>query len=97
MNRKGFLSNLFKATVAAAVGSKLDLIIPTKAEETKPLVWYRTTDTATLKYIAGHASFSKQLLMNMPFLQATLPTMLMRDFNKIEDDEVYQTLMKAAS
>jgi hypothetical protein len=45
--------------------------------------------TATLAYIAGFATFTKQLMYNLPFLQGTLPTMLLRDFYKKENDYLF--------
>jgi|SRR6186713_959971 len=46
-------------------------------------------DFAELKavtgYVAGFARFSKQLMRHLPFLETTLPRLLMRDFYKAEN------------
>jgi hypothetical protein len=56
-----------------------------------------TAGTATLKYIAGQATFSKQLLFNLPFLNGSLPRLLIRDFYKKENDYFYDTVAAAAT
>lgn len=56
-----------------------------------------TAGTATLKYIAGQATFSKQLLFNLPFLNGSLPRLLIRDFYKKENDYFYTTVATAAT
>ncbi len=41
------------------------------------------TPTKTVKkYIDGYATFSKKLMSKLPFLQNTLPRILLRDFYK---------------
>lgn len=49
-------------------------------------------NTATLSYIAGFVTFTKQLLYNLEFLQNRLPTMLLRDFYKKENDYFFTTI-----
>ncbi len=53
--------------------------------------------TETLKYIAGFATFSKQLMFNIPWLESTLPRMLLRDFYRKEDDYFYTKAAVAAT
>ena len=48
--------------------------------------------TATLKYIAGFATFTKQLVYNINFFQNRLPAMLLRDFYKAENAYLFNTL-----
>jgi len=48
--------------------------------------------TATLKYIAGFATFTKQLTFNLNFMQNKLPQMLLRDFYKAENAYLFNTL-----
>jgi len=48
--------------------------------------------TATLAYLAGFATFTKQLLYNLGFLETRLPTMLLRDFYKKENDYLFTTI-----
>src|SRR6185369_2225261 len=48
--------------------------------------------TATLAYLAGFATFTKQLLYNLGFLENRLPTMLLRDFYKKENDYLFTTI-----
>lgn len=47
---------------------------------------------AVSKYISGWAKFSKQLMYALPFLQNTLPRMLLRDFYKKENDYFFTTV-----
>jgi hypothetical protein len=64
---------------------------------TKANVLYAfTAGTATLKYIAGQATFSKQLMFHLPFINNTLPRMLTRDFYKKENSYIYTTMAAAA-
>lgn len=49
------------------------------------------------KYIAGFAVVSKQLMYHLPFLQNTLPRMLLRDFYKKENDYLYDAMIAAAT
>jgi HK97 family phage major capsid protein len=49
------------------------------------------------KYIAGKVDFSKQLMFALPFLNNTLPRMLLRDFYKKENDYFYVTAAQAAT
>lgn len=56
-----------------------------------------TPGTATLKYIAGFATFTKQLMFHLPFINGTLPRMLTRDFYKKENDYLYDTIAAAAT
>ena len=48
--------------------------------------------TASLAYLAGFATFTKQLLYNLGFLENRLPTMLLRDFYKKENDYLFTTI-----
>lgn len=56
-----------------------------------------TPGTATLQYIAGTATFSKQLLAYLPFMEGSLPRMLVRDFYKKENNYIYTTIAAAAT
>lgn len=49
------------------------------------------------KYIAGWTRVSKQLMYHLPFLQNTLPRMLLRDFYKKENDYLYDAMVAAAT
>jgi hypothetical protein len=48
-------------------------------------------------YIAGFARFSKQMAKQLPYMQSTLPRLLMRDFYKIENANFYSTVTAAAT
>lgn len=48
--------------------------------------------TATLAYIAGFVTLTKQVMFNLPFLEQTLPTFLLRDFYKKENDYLFTTI-----
>jgi hypothetical protein len=65
---------------------------------TKTQIDYAFTEVrAVSKYISGWAKFSKQLMYALPFLQNTLPRMLLRDFFKKENDYFYTTVAVAAT
>lgn len=46
-------------------------------------------------YIAGFARFSKQMAKQLPYMQSTLPRLLMRDFYKVENANFYATVTGA--
>ncbi len=48
-------------------------------------------------YIAGFARFSKQMAKQLPYMQSTLPRLLMRDFYKVENANFYSTVVGAAT
>ena len=48
-------------------------------------------------YIAGFARFSKQMAKQLPYMQTTLPRLLMRDFYKKENGLFYSTVVGAAT
>lgn len=49
------------------------------------------------QYIAGYTTFSKQIATSLPWLQSTLPRLLMRDFYKKENGLFYQQVLEQAS
>ena len=66
--------------------------------ELKTQIDYAFTEVKTVsKYIAGWALISKQFMYNLPFLNNTLPRMLLRDFYKKENDYIYDTMIAAAT
>jgi hypothetical protein len=71
--------------------------IQTEGSDKTNLQYAFTAGTTTLKYIAGYATFTKQLLFNLDFLQSTLPRMLQRDFFKKENDYFYDTMAAGAT
>ena len=46
-------------------------------------------------YIAGFARFSKQMAKQLPYMQSTLPRLLMRDFYKVENANFFATVTGA--
>lgn len=59
---------------------------------------YAFTEQKTVsKYLAGKVDFSKHLMFALPFLNNTLPRMLLRDFFKKENDYFYVTAAQAAT
>lgn len=48
-------------------------------------------------YIAGHVTFSKQMMYQLPFLQNTLQRMLLRDFYKKENETFFGIVSAAAT
>ncbi len=66
--------------------------------ELKTQIDYAFTEVKTVsKYIAGWALISKQFMYNLPFLNNTLPRMLLRDFYKKENDYLYDTMVAGAT
>lgn len=59
----------------------------------KTQIDYSFTEVKSVsKYISGWSKFSKQLMYALPFLQNTLPRMLLRDFYKKENDYFFTTV-----
>lgn len=48
-------------------------------------------------YIAGFARFSKQMAKQLPYMQTTLPRLLLRDFYKAENAAFYSAVTTAAT
>lgn len=48
------------------------------------------------EYIAGFTTFSKQIAKSLPWMQQTLPRLLMRDFFKKENSIFYQEVLEVA-
>jgi hypothetical protein len=66
--------------------------------QSKTQIDYAFTEVKTVsKYIAGWARVSKQLMYHLPFLQNTLPRLLLRDFYKKENDYLYDAMISAAT
>lgn len=64
----------------------------------KSQIDYSFTEVKTVsKYIAGYARFTKQLMYSLPWLQTTLPRILLRDFYKKENDYIYSAMQLAAT
>jgi hypothetical protein len=65
----------------------------TKGENT-----YALSETKVVQqYIAGFVTFTKQMATSLPWLQTTLPRMLMRDYYKKENALFYATVTGAAT
>lgn len=65
----------------------------TKGENT-----YALSETKVVQnYIAGFVNFTKQMATSLPWLQQTLPRMLMRDYYKKENALFYTTVTQAAT
>jgi hypothetical protein len=64
----------------------------------KDQVDYDFTEVKTASsYVQGFARFSKQMMKNLPWLQGTLPRLLMRDFFKKENSLFFTTAANAAT
>jgi HK97 family phage major capsid protein len=48
-------------------------------------------------YIAGFSRFSKQMLKQLPFMQTTLPRLLLRDFYKVENATFFAAVSSQAT
>ncbi len=63
----------------------------------KSAIDYSFTEIKTVShYIAGVVDFTKQLMYALPWLQTTLPRMLLRDFYKKENNYIYSAIQTAA-
>ena len=59
---------------------------------------YDLTEVKTVNaYIAGFATFSKQMMKSLPFIEQTLTRMLLRDFFKQENATFFSTVSGAAT
>jgi len=59
---------------------------------------YDLTEVKTVNaYIAGYATFSKQMMKSLPFIEQTLTRMLIRDFFKAENASFFSTVSGAAT
>ena len=59
---------------------------------------YDLTEVKTVNaYIAGFATFSKQMMRSLPFIEQTLTRMLIRDFFKAENASFFSTVSGAAT
>lgn len=73
MDRKNFIRNTL---MAFAVSLLPKTLLPTD---------YSYTETRVVsKYISSFAVFSRQLMKSLPFLQTTLPQILLKDFTQPE-------------
>lgn len=59
---------------------------------------YDLTEVKTVNaYIAGYATFSKQMMKSLPFIENTLTRMMLRDFFKAENAAFFSTVSLAAT
>jgi hypothetical protein len=59
---------------------------------------YDLTEVKTVNaYIAGFATFSKQMMKSLPFIEQTLTRMMLRDFFKAENASFFGTVSAAAT
>ena len=59
---------------------------------------YDLTEVKTVNaYIAGFATFSKQMMKSLPFIEQTLTRMMLRDFFKAENASFFGTVSGAAT
>ena len=59
---------------------------------------YDLTEVKTVNtYIAGYATFSKQMMKSLPFIEQTLTRMMIRDFFKAENASFFSTVSGAAT
>lgn len=66
--------------------------------QAKSAIDYSFTEIKTVShYIAGVVDFTKQLAYALPWLQTTLPRLLLRDFYKKENDYLYSAMQLAAT
>lgn len=78
-------------------GSEGGIGLQTEGSE-KSQIDYDLTEIKTVNgYIAGFARFTKQMMRNLPWLQSTLPRMLMRDFYKKENSHFWDIVATGAT
>lgn len=78
-------------------GSEGSISVQTEGSD-KTQIDYDLTEVKTVSdYIAGYARFSKQMMYQLPFIQNTLPRMLMRDFYKKENAQFYSVVVAGAT
>jgi len=66
--------------------------------ESKEQLDYDLTEVKTVSgYVAGYTRFSKQLMKHLPFLETTLPRLLLRDFYKAENTKIYNKIWQGAT
>jgi hypothetical protein len=64
----------------------------------KSQIDYDLTEVKTIQaYKAGFARFSKQMLKSLPFMESTLPRLLLRDFYKQENADFYAAVASGAT
>lgn len=64
----------------------------------KSQIDYDLTEVKTIqKYKAGFARFSKQMIKGLPFMETTLPRLLLRDFYKQENADFYAAVLAGAT
>lgn len=64
----------------------------------KPQLDFDLTEVKTVnQYIAGFSRFSKQMMKSLPWLQGSLPTMLLRKFYNAENANFYAAVTGAAT
>ncbi len=78
-------------------GSEGGIGLQTEGSE-KSQIDYDLTEIKTVNgYIAGFARFSKQMMRNLPWLQTTMPRLLMRDFYKKENANFWDIVATQAT
>lgn len=66
--------------------------------DVKPQIEYNFTEIKVVEdYISGFARFSKQMAKQLPYMQATLPRLLTRDFYKAENASFFATVAGSAA
>ena len=78
-------------------GSEGAIVAQTEGAE-KGQIDYDLTEVKTVNsYIAGFATFSKQMMKSLPFIEQTLTRMMIRDFFKAENASFFATVSGAAT
>lgn len=78
-------------------GSTGSISVQTEGQAKTQIDYAFTEVKVVSKYIAGWTRVSKQLMYHLPFLQNTLPRILLRDFYKKENDYLYDAMIAAAT
>lgn len=78
-------------------GSEGGIAVQTEGADKSQIDYDLTEVKVVNNYIAGYATFSKQMLKSLPFMQTTLTRMLLRDFYKQENATFFRKLYEAAT
>lgn len=84
-------------TYTEDTGETNNIVLQTEGATKGQNQYTLTEKVNTNGYIAGFSVVAKQLFKNLPFLQNTLPRLLLRDFYKAENSAFWTTVSGAAT
>lgn len=78
-------------------GSEGSISTQTEGSAKSQIDYDFTEVVSTGAYVAGYATFTKQFVKNLPFMNSTLPRLLMRDFWKSENSIFFTAISSTAT